>query len=96
MGRAVSFGLGSASSACSASRRSSRVEIFKLMVEPGTTVTAMPDSLDQLGVVGGGEVAPLGVGVEQQLPAKTCGVWASHSPVAGHGLFGFFGSARPA
>ena len=36
----VNFGLGSAANACSASRRSSRVVIFKLIGEPGTIVTA--------------------------------------------------------
>ena len=65
-----SFGFGRAFNACSASRWSSFVVILMLIGEPGTTVTRMPDPLDQLGVVGGVETGPLRVGVQQQLPAE--------------------------
>ena len=83
----MNLGLGRALSACSASRRSSRVVIFRLIGEPVTMVTAWPMRSTSWASSVAVKIAALGVGFEQQLPAEDLRRLGFPQAGAGHGLF---------
>ena len=90
------LGLGRAFRACSARRRSSLVVIFRLMGEPGTTVTAWPIRSTSWASSVAGKAPPPGVGVQEQLAAKDLRRLGLPEAVAGNGLLRSSVAAPPA
>ncbi len=90
-----SLGLGRAFSACSASRRSSLRGDLQVDRRAGHDGHRLAQPLDQLRVVGGREIAALGVGFQQQLAAKDLRRLRFPQPLAGDGLLDLATVADP-